>query len=59
MSNPIEIPDYPELNVLAKQIANETITKINKLPVYKIESKMPYRRQYILEEVIRILNESV
>jgi len=55
-------PNYPNLNKLAKEIAKRTISEINLIPLWVKDidnDTTPYRRQYILEEVIRILNESV
>lgn len=57
--NKIVIPEYPELDAIAKLLAERTITEINEVPVHSINSKMPYKRKYILEEVIKILQESV
>jgi hypothetical protein len=55
-------PNYPNLNKLAKEVAKRTISEINLIPFYVKDidnDTTPYRRQYILEEVIRILQESV
>lgn len=51
--------DYPELDKVAKTIATETIRRINDLPVHEIKSEMPYKRQHILEELIKILQSAV
>jgi len=51
--------DYPELDKVAKIIARETIKRINDFPVYEIKSEMPYKRQHILEETIKILESAI
>lgn len=51
--------NYPELDRVAKIIATETIKRINDFPVHEIESEMPYKRQHILEETIKILESAV
>jgi hypothetical protein len=49
---------YPELDKIALKLANETIRKINK-EAHQVKSEMPYKAQYILEEMIRHLEEAV
>ena len=49
---------YPELNQIARQVANETCKAIN-AAVPGVESKMPYKAQWVLEEVIEILQARV
>ena len=49
---------YPEFKELANDLADEITKKINK-EARKIESKMPYKSQFVLEEVIKILEERV
>lgn len=50
------IDQYPELTKIAKQLADEFCSSINQR-VSKIESDMPYKRHYVLEEVIRLLEQ--
>jgi hypothetical protein len=54
-----KMSDYPELDKVAKIIARETIKRINDFPVYEIKSEMPYKRQHILEETIKILESAI
>jgi transcriptional regulator with XRE-family HTH domain len=49
---------FPELDCVANKLANETAYKIN-FRIINIESKMPYKAQYVLEEVIKILKDKV
>jgi hypothetical protein len=49
---------YPELYAIAQKIAVEVGDKINK-EATKITSKMPYKAQFILEELIKILEKAV
>jgi hypothetical protein len=49
---------YPELDDLAEEIAGLVGREINKR-VRTINSKMPYKAQYVLEEVIKHLEEQV
>jgi hypothetical protein len=49
---------YPELAYVARQISKDVIAKIN-TEADKVESKMPYKSQFILEELIKILEELV
>jgi hypothetical protein len=49
---------YPEFTKLVQQIANETCKKIN-WEAHKIESEMPYKAQFVLEEVIQELQKRV
>jgi len=49
---------YPELRKIADKIADETAEKINK-EVKDVNSKMPYKAQWVLEEVVRDLEERI
>jgi len=49
---------YPALDEIARDIAQEIGRMING-SVVKIESEMPYKVQYVLEEVIRHLEAAV
>jgi hypothetical protein len=49
---------YPELDELAESIAGMVGREINKR-VRSINSEMPYKAQYVLEEVIQHLQEQV
>lgn len=49
---------YPELYEVAMRLANEVCRKIN-LEARSVESAMPYKAQFILEEMIKILEERV
>jgi hypothetical protein len=49
---------YPELAYIARQISKDVVAKIN-TEADKVESKMPYKSQFILEELIKILEELV
>ena len=49
---------YPELRKIADKIADETADKINS-SVENVKSKMPYKAQWVLEEVIRDLEKRV
>ena len=49
---------YPELDKLAGTLAEELAVKINK-EIVGIESKMIYKAQYVLEEVIKDLQARV
>ena len=49
---------YPEFKKLVMEIANETCKKIN-AEAPKIKSDMPYKCQFTLEEVIRVLESRV
>ena len=52
-------PNYrPVLAEHAQRIATETINSINNSVPAKVEG-MPYARQHVLEEVIKILQASV
>ncbi len=54
--NPIE--KYPELDALADKLAYDTAMKINK-SVEGVKSKMPYKAQYVLEQLIKMLQAKV
>lgn len=49
---------YPELDKLVARLAEEFAEKINK-ETKNIKSKMPYKAQYVLEEIIKDLKERV
>lgn len=50
--------NFPELDEIAEKFAKEVLNKINK-EVKNVKSKMPYKSQYVLEEIIRILEDAV
>jgi hypothetical protein len=50
--------NYPELNNLAIHLTNEIFYAIND-DVKDINSAMPYKTQYVLEEIIKLLQERV
>lgn len=49
---------YPELKTIAESIADATIKAIN-AAVQRVESEMPYKAQWVLEETIKILESRV
>lgn len=49
---------YPELDKLAKKIGKDVATQINK-ETSRVKSEMPYKAQYVLEELIEILQKLV
>lgn len=49
---------YPELDIIVNELVDETCYTINKKTLY-IDSKMPYRAQYVLEELIKKLQDRV
>lgn len=49
---------YPELYSVARDIAQDACDRINR-GVIGVTSKMPYKAQFVLEEVIRLLQASV
>jgi hypothetical protein len=52
------IKTYPELDEIATNIVLITVSEINNM-TRNIESEMPYKAQYVLEEVIKKLEELV
>jgi len=50
--------EYPELDKVANEITIEVIKLINDKALM-VESKMPYRAQYVLEEIIKNLEAHV
>lgn len=52
------IEDFPELTKIAQQMCAEICPSIN-AKAEKTESNMPYKAQYILEELIELLKASV
>lgn len=49
---------YPEFRSLVEKLKLETIAKIN-IKVQDIKSDMPYKAQFVLEELIRELQDRV
>ena len=49
---------YPELNDLVYTIVGKTIREINKVTI-PVKSEMPYKAQWVLEEVIKDLQKYV
>jgi len=49
---------YPELYSISEEIAQQVLEEIGRR-VPPIESKMPYKAQWVLEETIKILEASV
>lgn len=49
---------YPELYQISLDIANKTCCQINER-AETVHSEMPYKAQFILEELIKILEERV
>jgi hypothetical protein len=58
MNEKIDLKNYPELDKIAKDIAKKTGDLINK-SVRNVKSEMPYKAQYVLEEVVKILKEAI
>lgn len=53
------IKKYPELDSLVMPIADMTTFMINRLTRDCVSKEMPYKAQYVLEEVIKVLEERV
>jgi hypothetical protein len=53
-----KVEQYPELRKIADKIADETAIKINN-SVKTVSSKMPYKAQWVLEEVVRELESRI
>jgi hypothetical protein len=49
---------YPELDDIAKGLAYEVSMEINKRTA-AVTSEMPYKAQYVLEELIKLLQQKV
>ena len=49
---------YPEFDPLVKELRTHVIREIQ-AKADQIESQMPYKQQFVLEELIRLLQESV
>lgn len=49
---------YPELYSISEAVAQQVLKEINQR-VQSVESKMPYKAQWTLEELIRILQAAV
>ncbi len=56
--NRTSLQKYPEFEGLVNKLASEVCSKINKEAV-KIESTMPYKTQFVLEELIKVLESRV
>ena len=54
----MDAPTYPELDDIAKGLAYEVSTEINKRTA-AVTSAMPYKAQYVLEELIKLLQQKV
>ena len=54
----MDAPKYPELDDIAKGLGYAVSTEINK-HTSAVTSKMPYKAQYVLEELIKLLQEKV
>lgn len=54
----IDLKKYPELDKIAKNIAKKTGDMIN-ASVRNVKSEMPYKAQYVLEEVVNILKDAI
>src|ERR1039458_4461046 len=54
----MDAPTYPELDDIAKGLAYEVSMEINKRTA-AVTSTMPYKAQYVLEELIKLLQEKV
>jgi len=52
------LEQYPEFKKLVNELADDVCRKIN-TKALKIESKMPYKAQFTLEELIRVLEDRV
>jgi hypothetical protein len=52
------IKKYPELDEIAKEIACNTLAQCN-AKTRDVKSEMPYRAQYVLEEIIKHLEGAV
>lgn len=55
----IEYSPYAALDVAARRIANDVAQQINDTASYTECEAMPYKAQYILEEVIKMLEARV
>lgn len=56
---PGELPNrYPELETIADELADDVARNIN-ARVREVDSEMPYKAQYVLEVLIRLLEERV
>ena len=49
---------FAELNVIAHTICENTCRQINTQSEY-VQSEMPYKTQYILEQVVKLLQERI
>jgi GH25 family lysozyme M1 (1,4-beta-N-acetylmuramidase) len=49
---------YPELHALAEELARKFLKEIDER-AGQVKSKMPYRAQYTLEEVVRIMEQQI
>lgn len=53
-----KISRFPELDKIAKKLSTDFLKVIYK-ETKDVESEMPYKSQYVLEEVIKYLEERV
>jgi hypothetical protein len=49
---------YPELDEISKDLADAVSMEINKRTA-AVTSEMPYKAQYVLEELIKLLQQKV
>lgn len=54
----IQNSEYPELNEIAEKVTDIICFMINRF-TQGVESAMPYRAQYVLEETIKLLKKRV
>lgn len=57
--SPEQLRDHNKLHSLAADLASELCRKINEEAVKLETPTMPYRQQYVLEEIIQILESKV
>lgn len=53
-----KVSKYPELDEISKKISKKVIKMILE-ETKDVDSQMPYKNQYVLEELIKILQEKV
>jgi hypothetical protein len=56
--NQLRMKKYPELDLIARIMAKKIYTEIGQRTA-KVDSAMPYKAQYVLEEIIEHLKEMV
>ena len=54
----MDAPKYPELDEISSDLAYEVPLEINKRTA-AVTSAMPYKAQYVLEELIKLLQQKV